>query len=352
MSDTTTNGNDKVKFKFSGGKVTWITYKGPDQGIADVIIDGVDKGTVDLYSASVQYQVPQVYSGLGSGTHVIYVKVTGTKNANASDSNVVLDAFKVGATTTEDTSVKVKYNNWKGKSNASASGGTYRQAGSHNATVFLTFAGTSIDWITAKGPKYGKADVFIDNVPQGGHIDLYAPTQQWQVAISFGPLAGGSHLIEVRPTHTKNSASSGRGVVIDAFRGPIIVARLADLARDPSLAAEPASSEVFGTIKAVNARNGTLTITPNNGGAAIRLKVNADDAEIELNDDEAALFDLKAGMVVDVEYDTASKSVRTIDADDLSAPDASRNTDSASFNIENARGLDLLSWLSSLLFGN
>jgi hypothetical protein len=57
-------------------------------------------------------------------------------------------------------------------------------------------------------------------------------------------------------------------------------------------------------------------------------------------------------MVVDVEYDTASKSVRTIDADDLSAPDASRNTDSASFNIENARGLDLLSWLSSLLFGN
>jgi hypothetical protein len=351
-SDT---ANDKVKFKFSGDKVTWITYKANDQGIADVVIDGVDKGNVDLYDPGQQYQVKRSYSGLGSGNHVIYVKVTGNKNANSLGSAVAVDAFKVGGTTTEDTSIKIKYNNWKGKSNASASGGTFRKAGSHAAEVLFSFNGDSIDLITAKGPSYGKVNVKIDNNDKGT-FDLYASSQQWQFALSFNSLGGGQHTIQVIPTGTKNPSSSGKAVVVDAFRGNIT--SFDTPASFSPNADSTAQRDVEGTIKAINPQsaipkgsqtpggNGTLTIQPSDGGKAIRLKVN-DDAEIELNDNDAALADLRVGMPISVQYDDASKTVSSIDADDLSIPTNDDNNTSTS-----EAQFDLLTWLSSMLFGN
>jgi hypothetical protein len=73
--------------------VQWITATGPRYGEADVTIDGVDQGVVDLYSASVNWQVAKTYSGLASGTHTIVVKVLGTKDPASTGTNVVVDAF-------------------------------------------------------------------------------------------------------------------------------------------------------------------------------------------------------------------------------------------------------------------
>lgn len=210
--------NDTATFKFTGTSVKWISLKGPDQGKAQVTIDGVNKGTFDLYR-STQSRFTKTFKGLANGKHKIVIKVLGIKNANATDTKVVLDAFVVGNSTMQDNASAVQYNKWSGKTNASASGGSYRTSNKPSANARFTFTGTTVDWITAKGPKYGKAKVLIDGVAKGD-FDLYGGAQQWQVAISFTGLSDAQHTIEIKPLGSKNSASGGKNVVVDAFRGP------------------------------------------------------------------------------------------------------------------------------------
>lgn len=211
--------NDKVTFKFKGKSIKWVSLKGPDQGKAQVFIDGVDKGTFDLYSPNVQYQFAKTFRRLTNAKHTIVIQVPGTKNDSATDTNVVVDAFVVGKMRTQDDSTALVYNKWKGEKNEEASGGSYRASGKAGAVAQFTFIGTSVDWITAKGPSYAKAKVLIDGVDKGD-VDLYAVTQQWKVAISFTGLSDGQHTIEIKPLGTKNNKSKGTTVIVDAFRGP------------------------------------------------------------------------------------------------------------------------------------
>lgn len=76
---------------------------------------------------------------------------------------------------------------------------------------------TDLAWVTTKGPDRGKAEVWIDGVKKRT-VDLYASErahQQVVYAISFA--SPGTHRIEIRPTGTRNSASTGARVDIDAF---------------------------------------------------------------------------------------------------------------------------------------
>lgn len=212
--------NDKVTYKFTGTSVKWVTMKGPDQGKAQVQIDGVNKGTFDLYSASVQWKaVPKVFSGLANKSHTLVVKVLGTKNASSKGMNVVVDAFVVGVVTKEDSATGVQYNNWVGTVQAGASGGSHRSAKPSGSKASFKFTGTGISWITALGPAYGKADVYIDGVKKQSY-DLYQATAKWQVVKSITGLSAGAHTIEVRVLGTKRVASTGTTVVVDAFRVP------------------------------------------------------------------------------------------------------------------------------------
>jgi hypothetical protein len=202
-------------FKFSGTGIRWVTRKGPSQGIASVTIDGQTKGNVDLYATTSQ-GFAQGYSGLTFSKHTIVIKVTGTKDAASGNTNVAVDAFIVGFTTTQDTSPKVTYDGWKGATSASTSGGTYRSDGKANATSSLTFTGTGVTWVTATGPSAGEATVAIDGVNKGT-VDLYAPAVHWQVAESYAGLTSGPHTIVVTVLGTKNTASVGTQAVVDAF---------------------------------------------------------------------------------------------------------------------------------------
>jgi FG-GAP-like repeat/FG-GAP repeat len=215
--------DDDLTFKFSGAAIKWITRKGPDMGEVRVTIDGTKLYTVDLYSPTVAWKWPQVFRGLGNGSHTFELVVLADKNPASTDSKVVLDAFQVGTTTTQDTSRLVKYCEWKNASALDASGGTYRVNGLAGGSARLRFSGTRIVWITAKGPRYGQAEVFIDGVKQGETVDLYSPTRKWQVAIAYGSLTAGEHTVEVRPLGTKNAASGGTKIVVDAFKGRISV---------------------------------------------------------------------------------------------------------------------------------
>ena len=88
-------------YTFTGSGVELVSTKGPDRGKALVSIDcvpgtvGCTATTVDLYQATqAAGRIVFLKSGLaGSGTHTLYVKVLGTKNASSTGTRVDLDAL-------------------------------------------------------------------------------------------------------------------------------------------------------------------------------------------------------------------------------------------------------------------
>ncbi len=78
-----------------GVGVNWVTAKGPAYGQAKVLIDGIDKGNVDLYAAAPQWNTVQSYTGLSEGTHTIEIRALGTKHAASAGTTVIIDAFQV-----------------------------------------------------------------------------------------------------------------------------------------------------------------------------------------------------------------------------------------------------------------
>ncbi|MDX6325520.1 MAG: hypothetical protein QOK15_1874 [Nocardioidaceae bacterium] len=205
----------KSAFKFTGTSVTWLSLKGPSRGIAKVTVDGVSKGTVDLYAASVG-RFTKTFSGLSSAAHTIAVQVTGTKNATATGTWVAVDGFTVGSATTQESSRAVAFDSWAGAASTSASGGEYRVSGTAGATAAFTFTGSSVDWLTAVGPGWGKAEVYIDGTDKGT-VDLYAATLHWQTTKTYSGLGTGSHTITIKALGTKNASANSTKVPVDAF---------------------------------------------------------------------------------------------------------------------------------------
>jgi hypothetical protein len=81
---------------FRGKGITWIGFKGPWTGIANVYMDGTFVATVDLYAPTESVQASVfTATGLPLGPHTLRIEVTRTKNAASSDFVVVVDAFDI-----------------------------------------------------------------------------------------------------------------------------------------------------------------------------------------------------------------------------------------------------------------
>jgi hypothetical protein len=85
-----------VTIRFTGTYIAWITKKSPYYGKARLTLDGVDLGTVDLYSAKEVWQ-QKVWSRTfaSSGTHTLVISWTGAKNAAAKAANIGIDAVDI-----------------------------------------------------------------------------------------------------------------------------------------------------------------------------------------------------------------------------------------------------------------
>ena len=85
-----------VTITFAGTGLAWIAKKSPVYGKAKVTVDGGAPKTVDLYSATTQWQQKVWESGaLASGTHTVKIEWTGTKSADASGTSINVDAYDV-----------------------------------------------------------------------------------------------------------------------------------------------------------------------------------------------------------------------------------------------------------------
>jgi len=106
--------NDAYTVSFSGMQAKIYTTKDPKHGIAGVSIDGGAEVPVDLYAATRANQV-LVYTSpmLTQATHTLKVRVTGTKNASASDYYLVADKLDITTATTDTTTSSTGKSVWR-----------------------------------------------------------------------------------------------------------------------------------------------------------------------------------------------------------------------------------------------
>lgn len=222
-------------FTFTGTSVRWIGRRSRDSGIALVSIDGGRPRRVDLFSRTREMRTPVItIYDLRPGQHTLTIQVTGTKHPDSDSSAIVVDAFEVepqilshyqesdpDATYSgawEDDKSRFR---WSGccvrTSNEPEAVGGARLTEAAGAKVTFKFRGTSIAFISYRGPDAGIASVQVDG-GEAVDIDLYAPEPKVQeVVFSKAGLADANHTLTVTATGQKNAAATAANVVVDAF---------------------------------------------------------------------------------------------------------------------------------------
>jgi hypothetical protein len=152
------------------------------------------------------------YTFPGAGTYSVVAEITNSGSthgsATATHTLTVQDTF-------EDSDRKVVYDGWRGVADPTASTGGYRSASATGDIASYTFTGTQVTYVARTGPTKGIASVAIaGSTPTT--VDLYSP-QAGTRSFPVTGLTDAAHTIAVRPTGTKNPASTGTQVNVDEF---------------------------------------------------------------------------------------------------------------------------------------
>jgi hypothetical protein len=152
------------------------------------------------------------------------IEVTGRQNAAAATAIVVVDAFDVitSGTRREETDPAVTYSaGWlQGNRDHPYSEGTAAVSTIPGDRATFTFTGTSVSWIGFKGPQAGIARVILDGTVVADSLDMFIPipSEAPQKAVFTLPgLTNQSHTLIIEVTGSKNPASLGVSIVVDAF---------------------------------------------------------------------------------------------------------------------------------------
>jgi glycosyltransferase involved in cell wall biosynthesis len=85
----------EVEIVFEGKALTYAYTKAPNRGIASVTVDGVDQGSVDLYSPQIEWQSHTRFCCFDSGRHVAVIRLTGRADPKSTGTFIDLDSFTV-----------------------------------------------------------------------------------------------------------------------------------------------------------------------------------------------------------------------------------------------------------------
>jgi hypothetical protein len=84
-----------AELTFRGTGVVWTTRRGPDQGRAQIFVDGVLVRQVDNYAPQPTPDVERTVSGLADGVHTIRIVVLGEARPAAEAARVSIDRFSI-----------------------------------------------------------------------------------------------------------------------------------------------------------------------------------------------------------------------------------------------------------------
>lgn len=225
----------RVTLTFTGTRVSWISWRSPQAGIARVLLDGTLVAEIDLFAAIEAVQETVFTSDvLASGAHSLVIEATGAANPSATDTIVAVDAFDltstggsappppppVGTVTRfEETSPAVVYTTgWNpGESSRPWSGGTATYTASIGAQARFTFTGKAVSWLGYRGPFGGVARVSLDGIFIT-EIDTFAADEQIPTVVFTTPdLAPGTHVLLIELTDKKNPSAISTETAVDAF---------------------------------------------------------------------------------------------------------------------------------------
>jgi hypothetical protein len=168
--------------------------------------DGSHLGTAMGSGPNITYTFP------GAGTYSVVAKITNSTSthgsASVTHSLTVQDTF-------EDFDRQVGYGGWRGVADKNASTGGYRTASATTDLASYVFTGTEVTYVGRTGPTKGIASVSVAGVPTR-LVDLYSP-RAGTISVPLTGLTDAAHRIQVKPTGTKNPASTGTAVNVDEF---------------------------------------------------------------------------------------------------------------------------------------
>lgn len=217
---TTTNDN-YFEYTFTGTGVDYITEKSDGQGSVDIYIDNVYQTTVNCYSATkIAQQMVYSKTGMTNGTHTI-------KCVKKGSTYLVLDALKIyadGGSTpgswikVDDDHGSVSYDSgWGAWSGNPSYMGTEHYSEVTGSIATFTFTGTKARYYGFKRNDLGNAEIYVDD-SLAATIDCYSNTAQYNgMLYETDELTSGTHTLKVKVKGTKNAASSGTEVIVDAF---------------------------------------------------------------------------------------------------------------------------------------
>ncbi len=161
-------------------------------------------------------------TGLADTSHTLTIEVTGQQDPAAMRATVVVDAFDVitSGTRRQETDPAVSYTaGWlQGNRDHPYSEGTAAVSTIPGDRATFTFTGTSVSWIGFMGPQNGIARVILDGNVVADPLDTFAPTDAPQKTVFTLPgLTNQSHTLTIEVTGSKNPASLGVSIVVDAF---------------------------------------------------------------------------------------------------------------------------------------
>jgi WD40-like Beta Propeller Repeat len=138
---------------FSGPTLTWFSSNGPTRGVADVYVDGQRKATVNEYATTVVNRVPHALAKLGTGKHVLTIKVRGSKGSrHGTGTSISVDALRVGVGKVVATPAII----------ATWSSGTRAHGDTPGEAATVAFAGTGISWTASIAPASSTVTVYLD----------------------------------------------------------------------------------------------------------------------------------------------------------------------------------------------
>lgn len=209
------DGNVKVTWEAVEGKVTYTVERRVADGEWVAISDGLDEARfVDeacpVESGTVAYRVSAVSKGL---------RGPASAPATLPEAPAVCEAL--GRVDDQDAHVVYEgaWANWNNDKDGNyANTIKYLQDPKGTETASLTFRGTGIEVISVTNSDRGYYEVSIDGKVVEEKVDTYsATTQRQKTVFSKTNLEPGVHTIVLRPTGTKNPASSLDKVELDAF---------------------------------------------------------------------------------------------------------------------------------------
>jgi len=216
--------------RFTGTRLDLIGSLAPNYGIARVTVDGTRVSTADFYSSGFLHN-QKVWSinGLHNAEHTVVIEWTGTKNPASTGTGIGVDAIDIDGQLLqaslpgpalvryEETAPEIDWTgSWLSAASASRSGGAWMYTNADGSKATVRFTGTKVDLIVSVAPTYGIAKVTLDGKVH--MVDLYSPSFINRLNVwSSGKLVNAEHLLTIEWTGTKNAASSGTGIGIDAL---------------------------------------------------------------------------------------------------------------------------------------